>query len=114
MIDFDDSFALNPATNDWDLVSGVDAAQQRLESRLGTNQGEWGFDLTFGVPWLSQILGELGESASLRQIIASRITADPEVASISAFDAVFDDEARRMRYTVRVRLRSGDEAQVTV
>jgi hypothetical protein len=113
MLDVDRNFTLDNSGN-WSILSGADATQQALESELGTNQGEWAFDLFFGVPWLFQILGQSGDSAAIRQLITSKITSNREVASISAFDAEADESARGLRYTVRVRLVGGGTATLSV
>lgn len=113
MIDIDRDFTLD-ASGDVRLISGSEAARQRLENRLQTNQGEWVFNTLHGVPWLVSILGQSGDSAGLRELLVRQIAQDPEVESISQFDAAFDNVARKMTYTVKLRMRDGSSSAVTL
>jgi hypothetical protein len=111
VIDVDKNWGLDSA-NDLQLVSGSTAAAQRLELALGTNQGEYRFDQSIGMPWLFSILGKRSDNAAARQLISEVLRRDNEVAAIGEIRADFDSVARRMSYVVSVRLVDGVDISV--
>src|SRR5688572_25914034 len=94
------------ATGDIAMVEGPSAARQRIHLGLGTNQGEWRFDLRVGVPWLFSVLGQYGDSAAIRSLIVDEIRQDFEVESIGELTAQFNRANRNISYQVPVRLTS--------
>lgn len=112
MIDLDKSL-MPDAEGDLPLLDGLDELAQRQSLRLGTQQGEWKYNLDHGMPWLTQILGQAGDSAAIRQIIIDQIMLDSEVASVGEFTVQFSDATRRLRYSVPVRTEE-DETLVVV
>lgn len=95
------------------LVDGLDELAQRQSLRLGTQQGEWKYNLDHGMPWLTQILGQAGDSAAIRQIIIDQIMLDSEIASVGEFSVQFTSDTRRLRYSIPVRTEE-DETLVIV
>lgn len=58
------------------LVGGSESAQAALYNRYSTQQGEWAYDLTYGVPWRSAVLKRYfseGETAAVLAEIGSRV-----------------------------------------
>jgi hypothetical protein len=105
------------ANNDLELVSGAQAAKQRLFIRLGTNAGEYPWDQSVGVSWLYTILGAKGakgDSAAVRQLIVEQIRMDREVAATGEIQAVFNNTTRKMNYSISVRLIDGVNTELVV
>lgn len=113
MLDIRDDWALD-ANGDIARVEGSRAAAQRLKIRLGTQKGEWRFDQSIGVSWLYSILSQRGDSTATRQLVVDQIRLDPEVAAIGEIQASFNNAARRLSYTVAVRLIDGVNESVTI
>lgn len=110
--DFRDDFAIDPTTGALFTVDGDDALAQRLKKRLCTNEGEWAFDLGFGIPWLYEVLGRNIDSASTRTLIAETIEADPDVVSISELEAVTDRNLRCVTLRTTVQSTSGELVRI--
>jgi hypothetical protein len=55
--------------------------------------GEYYFDVTQGVPWLQQILGQAPPLALLKQILAEAAETVPGVSSAQVFITSFSDRA---------------------
>lgn len=108
--------------NDWKLASdgdlefvqGSSAAGQRLFIRLGTQQGEYRWDLAIGVSWLYSILGQRGDSAAVRQLLVDQIRQDPEVAAVGDIQATFNNSQRKIAYTISVRLIDGVNTTLSI
>lgn len=110
MIDFDRNLSFSDGQSS--LISGSAALKQRLENRLGTQQGEWSYNIRHGVPWLFSVLGESGDSAAIRQLILEQISPDPEVESVGEFTVTFNPETRKIVYQLPIRAANGDEVRV--
>lgn len=100
--------------NDLAFVEGAAATAERLTNALGTQQAEFRWDITIGMPWLFQVLGQRGDNAAIRQLITEQILRDNEVDSVGNIRATFDASARRLTYTASVRLVSGVVVPVAV
>lgn len=106
MIDVHNDWKLGP-DNDLLLVSGSNAAAQRLYIRLGTQIGEYRWDQAIGMSWLYSVLGQKGDSAAVRQLIVDQIRLDSEVAATGEIQATFNNTQRKMIYSVNVQLIDG-------
>ena len=113
MLDLDRNLGLD-SSGDLVTINGLQALGQRLENRLSTQQGQWPYALSHGVPWLVQVLGEAGDSGAIRQLLSQQIAADAEVASIGEFAVRFDARTRRLQYSIPVRVVQGDDVTINV
>lgn len=105
-VDISDDLAV-AADGGADLAEGDDALVIRLANRVGINQGEWPFDLNLGLPWLFQVLGRTLDTAGMRSLIAEKIGADPEVASVGTIEVEPLTSGRLSRVTASVKSVSG-------
>lgn len=94
------------------VVDGDVALQQRLRKRLCTNEGEWPFDLEFGVPWLFEILGRNIDAASTRGLVIDALTADFDVVAVSGLESTVDRNSRKARLSATVESISGQRINV--
>jgi hypothetical protein len=94
------SFLLDTAV--WDLL--VDAngnmavasepysLAQDAASAIQTYLGEYYWDITVGVPWLTQILGQSPSLALLKaQLAETAVGANPDIASATVFISSFNN-----------------------
>lgn len=94
--------AIDPATNDLFLdsagnlatVTDAEAVGQHAKQRLGTFQGEWVYDTTAGVPWLSQILGKSYDPALAEAVVKAELLDTDGVEEITSFSVGFDKTSR--------------------
>jgi hypothetical protein len=107
MFDLDRSLSLGP-DGDLKTVTGIAALRQRLENRLGCQKGEWRYQLSHGVSWLFDVLGQSGDSAAIRQLLTQEILADAEVQGVGEFNVSFTASSRRLHYTIPIQVRSGE------
>lgn len=76
------------------LVYDAEAVGQHAKQRLGTFQGEWVYDTTAGVPWLSQILGKGYDPALAEAVVKAEILDTDGVTEITSFSVSFDKTSR--------------------
>jgi len=94
--------AIDPVTNDLYLdaagnlatVTDAEAVGQHAKQRLGTFQGEWAYDTTAGVPWLSQILGKGYDPALAESVVKAELLDTDGVTEITSFSVGFEKGTR--------------------
>ena len=107
-------------TGDLDLTNNlltlVDTLEvqvrQRLEIKLYTNQGEWGFNLDFGLPWITegdniQLISKADKGyvdATIKQAILSQ----EDVEEIVDYYSTLDPALRINTISCNVRVTSGE------
>jgi hypothetical protein len=84
------------------LVRGGEAAQAGLSNRLGTQAGEWAYDLAYGVPWREAILRRYFKPSEVRAILAQTGSLVRGVQPIAArqVDIVTDPTSRSAQITI--------------
>src|SRR5690606_6447678 len=112
---------LNPATNDIDLANNTmrltetteESTRQRVLITLNTNRGEWKFNISFGVPWLSnednpiQLLGRTPKyiiDAAVKEAILSR----KGIISLNSYSSETDKQTRIMTISFRAETEEGE------
>lgn len=86
--------------------------RQRLEIKLYTNQGEWGFNLDFGLPWITegdniQLISKADKGyvdATIKQAILSQ----EDVEEITEYQSTLDPTLRINTISCNVRVTSGE------
>lgn len=94
--------AIDPVTNDLFLasdgnlatVTDAEAVGQHAKQRLSTFQGEWVYDTTAGVPWLSQILGKGYDPALAESVVKAELLDTDGVEEITSFSVGFEKGTR--------------------
>lgn len=94
--------AIDASTNDLYLasdgslatVTDAEAVGQHAKQRLSTFAGEWAYDTTCGVPWLSQILGKGYDPALAEAVVKAEILDTDGVTEITSFSVSFDKTSR--------------------
>lgn len=94
--------AIDPVTNDLLLasdgslatVTDAEAVGQHAKQRLSTFQGEWVYDTTAGVPWLSQILGKGYDPALAESVVKAELLDTDGVEEITSFSVGFEKGTR--------------------
>lgn len=85
--------------NSQDFLSGADAVQQAIKTRLLLLLGEWWEDQEDGLPFFESIAGALGANPQVKRnidsLIRERILGTKEVQSIDSFESVFDRASRQ-------------------
>lgn len=109
--DLDKNLTLT-SDGDLTLLTGDDALAARLESRANTQQGEWPFNLGYGVPWMFSILGERADTASTRALIAASLLADPEAVAVDRIEFSFSASTRTATISASVKSVSGQTVTV--
>lgn len=84
------------------LVRGGAAAQAGLSNRLGTQAGEWAYDLSYGVPWRSAVLKRYFSTSETRAVLAQAgslvVGVEPIVAQ--QIEIVSDPASRAVAITI--------------
>jgi len=76
------------------VINGADKVAQQIKITLLAFLGEWFLDVTFGVPYLEEILVKNPHMAAIETILRSHITDVPHVLRLESF-ALDWDRARR-------------------
>lgn len=91
--------------NDFDeegprLGDGLPSARTALQAVFGTQQGEWGYNKTFGCPWRNGVFGKYFDAGSTLSIIAStansirEIVPFPDIEPVTAAQISLDTTTR--------------------
>lgn len=98
-----------------DYLTGKEATQQRLVSRLRLVLGEWFLNVGAGIPWWqiegSEVPGILGGKPNLPYIeglLKDTILGTDGIASLQSFTMVFDGNARALAVTAEVITTDGE------
>jgi len=75
-------------------INGADKVAQQIKITLLAFLGEWFLDITFGVPYLEEILVKNPHLASVETILRAHINNVPRVIRLESFNMTFD-RARR-------------------
>jgi len=75
-------------------IDGADKVAQQIKITLLAFMGEWFLDVTFGVPYLEEILVKNPHMPTVETILRAHINAVPHVIVINEFSMEFD-RARR-------------------
>lgn len=82
--------ALDPITGDLYLlngeqgyVTGVDGFISDLGARLQTFLGEWHLDVSIGLPWLTEILGQKVSDQRVAELVTVQILATPGATKVT-------------------------------
>jgi hypothetical protein len=75
-------------------INGADKVAQQVKITLLAFLGEWFLDVTFGVPYLEDILVKNPHMASIETIFRAHILDVPHVTLITSFNMTWD-RARR-------------------
>lgn len=95
------------------LIDGDDAYALRVEMRVGVSEGEWPYDRTFGLPWLTRLLGATGAAGGFRAMIARAVHEDPETQTVGAVNVSAPDADRRSVLSFSARSIRGAERTVS-
>lgn len=101
-IDVKGDWELDPQTQDLATVDKLAAYEQRLEIRLCAHQGEWAFDLLFGLPWLSRVLGKSPTTGAFRQLLAAEVQQDPDTQTVGEVRFSVPDPDRKVFVSIDV------------
>lgn len=113
---------IDPITNDivfvdgrLQMVTGADAAGQRIRSRLTTFRGEWFLNLLFGLPYLTDILKKAPELPLIASLIKAEIVAGGGVGTrVTRFNMVLDPTTRQLTIDSDAVVPEDGETTVTV
>jgi hypothetical protein len=76
-------------------INGADKVAQQIKITLLAFLGEWFLDVTFGVPYLEDILVKTPHMAAIETILRTHITDVPHVLRFESFSMEWD-RARRI------------------
>ena len=84
------------------LVDGAEAAQAQCIALSRTQEGEWAFNLQFGIPYDSALLGKFFDDATSAQILAAEFSDLPTVSTVAADAVTFteDLDTRTLGYVI--------------
>ena len=86
------------------LASGMDSAATAIQAVLSTQQGEWPFDLTFGVAWRGAVLGKFFDPADTASLVAASINTVTDIEPVTAaqinIDTTTQADVRQANITV--------------
>ena len=85
-----------------ETVDGVDETQQRAYLRLSSRQGEWAFDLSYGVPWLEIRAQHPPDLGAARALILQQLLRVPGLDKVESLSLSLDRATRHMTVTGRV------------
>lgn len=93
-------------------ISGPAVTLQRLALRLKTFLGEWILDASVGIPYLDFIAQKPPRLNEIGAFIRREIETTPGVIAIDEFASTHDAEARRITFTVTIRIEDSPELVV--
>lgn len=98
-----------------DYLTGKEATQQRLVSRLRLVLGEWFLNIDAGIPWWqvegSEVPGILGGKPNLAYIeglLKDTILGTDGIASLLSFTMVYDGNSRKLTVAAEVVTDDGE------
>lgn len=97
----------------WQFVSGVEAVNVGITTRLKLFAGEWFLDLEAGVPYWTDVLGQKFDDRKVRAAFRREILTCPGVAEIRSLEAAFDGATRELTVAWEVRCEFGADATGT-
>jgi hypothetical protein len=77
-------------------IDGMDRVGQQVKMTLLAFLGEWFLDLTFGVPYLEDILIKNPRLTSVESILRAKINDVPDLKHIEFFSLDFHRETRKL------------------
>jgi len=92
------------------LVTGVEAAQTFLIAKFATEQGEWGFNTEYGLPY-NALVGRYFDETAAIGIYADAISETPSIAPLptSAISFAVDPVSRKRTVTATpIQLATGE------
>ena len=118
-------YKIDPKTGDLALESSdivvintkQDLARQRLAILLNTLRGEWEFNVTFGIPYISNknnkiaLLGS-GDLAGLDLYIKTAITNEEYVELLESYQSTFNPISGELTVSARVRVYNGEAIDI--
>jgi len=81
------------------FINGADKVGQQIKMTLLAFLGEWFLDITFGVPYLEEILIKNPRTSTVESILRGHILAVPHVTFIESFAMEWDRRARSLSVT---------------
>ena len=93
---------------DLQMVDGYETISQHIRQRLQSFLGEWFLNLSYGVPWIQQILGKVQYLSTVETILKAMIEDSPGVEEITSFSIGESDQERTIRVDFTVLLYSGE------
>lgn len=110
-VDADGDMLLGHGSYDFH-VDTAEGVAQNVATRLALWRGTWFIDTTEGTPWLQQILGK---HDAVDVVLRERILETPGVRDITAFEAIFDPDTRRISVQATIEtIYDGETAEVQV
>lgn len=87
-------------------------ARQRVLLTLHTNQGEWKFNINFGLPWITegsqiQLLSKT-DKGYVDNVIKNSILSKEDVEEIIEYNSYLDNQNRIYSISCRVKVTSGE------
>lgn len=101
-VDENNDVYLDPKTNGIARASGAEALRQKVVHRLKLFKGEWFLDISRGVPYFQNILGENISLSLATQILTNEIKKEPEVVDVQNISFNFDSTRRTYGYTATI------------
>lgn len=109
--------------SNWDFTFGqgranyavdAEATAQKVKARLLLLQGEWFLDTSAGVPYLTKICVKPADLPLAEALIKRTILGTEGVAAITEFSLDFNDGARRLTLSAKVRTIYDDISTIKV
>ena len=82
-------------------VTGVEETQQRAWIALKSGQGEWDFDLSFGMPWRQLMSQRPPDFGAIRAAIRQQLERVPGMDSVDSILLEEDPATRELTATVK-------------
>lgn len=102
-----DTWDLEIENGDLVLISGSEGVAQEVKFGLQMWRGEYFADLNAGIRW-QEILGEKYDETFIRQQLTDYIVSVPQVAELVSLVLDFNNTARELTITFRIRTEFGD------
>ena len=78
-------------------INDADKVAQQIKINLLSFLGEWFLDVTYGVPYLEEILVKNPRMASVETILRSHISSVPDVVRIDSLAISWERQTRNLR-----------------
>lgn len=102
---------VDPETNDFVYIDGLEEKAQSLRIRLSTQRGEWAFDTIFGLDY-EKVIGKGRTQEEIKLEIIETILQDQDVERAEVYEFKIDPYSRDLDVKAKAYLVTGEEIPI--
>jgi len=106
-LDSDDWTSVIIETQDLGVVNGIDAIEQHLKQRLQFFRGEYGYDLTRGIPYHDEFFKKRPNPVVIDSILKNVILTTPGITELLKFELEIENSTRELNIIFKANTDDG-------